>query len=75
MFKEKFRVFKQTVEYILRQIGPELQHPTNRNPALSPTQQLLTCLHWMRTGVQYHAVADITWVGKSHREKMHHKSV
>jgi len=64
-FKEKFRVSKHTAEYILNEIGNHLEHTTARNYALSPKQQLLTVLHWLGTGCQYHAIADMHGISKS----------
>ncbi|KAF2891054.1 hypothetical protein ILUMI_15119 [Ignelater luminosus] len=48
----KFRVCAEAIEYVL-------QHNTERNRALTPQQQLLTALHWLGNGAQYHGVADM----------------
>ena len=65
VFKEKFRVSKKTVEYLLNKIGAHLQHKTKRNQALEPVQQILCTLHWMGTGSQYHANADSHGLSKA----------
>lgn len=63
-FLERFRVSKSTVEYLLNKIGQQLQHPTRRNKALTPLQQILCALHWMGCGSQYHVIADAHGVCK-----------
>lgn len=65
MFKEKFRVSKATAENILTRIGGELQPPTLRNHAMSPQQQLLTALHWLGSGCQYHVCGDAHGISKA----------
>jgi hypothetical protein len=64
-FKEKFRVRPTEAELILTEIGRRIQHKTSKNHALSPAQQLLTALHWMGNGSQYHAAADMHNLHKS----------
>ncbi len=57
-FKEKFQLSAVNVESLLRVIGPQLDHGTLRNRALSPKEQLLCALHFFATGTFYHVVAD-----------------
>lgn len=64
-FREKFRLANSTVEEVHRIIGSSIKHSTLRNFALSPMEQILLSLHWMGTGCQYHAVADMHGVYKS----------
>ncbi|EZA47363.1 hypothetical protein X777_16257 [Ooceraea biroi] len=49
-FKMRFRLSKQTVLLILEQIREELVFLTNRNRAVSPTEQLLLTLRMYATG-------------------------
>ncbi|KAF2886078.1 hypothetical protein ILUMI_20094 [Ignelater luminosus] len=56
---EKFRMCAEAIEYVLQVIGEDLQHSTERNRALTPQQQLVTALHWLGNGAQYHGVADM----------------
>lgn len=65
VFKEKFRISKVSVEYILQRIGGYLVHPTRRNKALEPLEQLLCALHWMGCGAQYHVGADALGLSKA----------
>ncbi|KAF2889815.1 hypothetical protein ILUMI_16358, partial [Ignelater luminosus] len=62
---EKFRMCAEAIEYVLQVIGGDLQHNTERNRALTPQQQLLTALHWLGNGAQYHGVADMHGLHKS----------
>ncbi|KAF2892589.1 hypothetical protein ILUMI_13581 [Ignelater luminosus] len=55
----------KAIEYVLQVIGEDLQHNTERNRALTPQQQLLTALHWLGNGAQYHGVADMQGLHKS----------
>ncbi|PSN43286.1 putative nuclease HARBI1 [Blattella germanica] len=50
---------------VLENIVPFLQHETARNHALTPKQQLQIALHWLGTGAQFHAIADMHGVSKS----------
>lgn len=65
VFNERFRLTSVKMEYILENIGNLLQHETERNHSLSPRQQLLAALHWLGTGSQYHAVADMHCISKA----------
>jgi hypothetical protein len=64
-FNERFRLRAENIETILNEIGERLQHPTRRNKALAPQQQLLIALHWLGNGGQYHAVGDMHGVSKA----------
>jgi hypothetical protein len=64
-FKEKFRLSTEEIEYVLEKVGSKLVHKTNKNKALTPEQQLLTALHWMGNGGQYHGVADMHGITKA----------
>jgi hypothetical protein len=64
-FREKFRLNQEEVEYVLEKIGLKLSHKTERNKALTPQQQLLTTLHWLSNGGQYHGVGDMHGLGKA----------
>ncbi|XP_063635066.1 putative nuclease HARBI1 [Cydia splendana] len=64
-FKEKFRVSKISVEYLINRIGARIEHPTTKNKALTPCQQILCTLHWMGSGSQYHVSGDNHGVSKA----------
>jgi hypothetical protein len=63
-FNEKFRLSFENFSVILNTIEPMLHHPTKRNHALSPKEQLQIALHWFGSGVQYHCIADMHGVSK-----------
>ena len=50
---------------ILENIETHLQHPTQRNKALTPRQQLQIALHCLGTGAQYHAIGDMHGISKA----------
>jgi len=64
-FKEKFRLRKSEVEFVLEHIGQILRYRTTKNKALTPEQQLLTTLHWLGNGGQYHGTADMHGISKA----------
>lgn len=64
-FKEKFRISKTSVEYLINEIGAVINHPTTKNKALTPCQQILCTLHWMGSGSQYHVSGDNHGVSKA----------
>jgi len=64
-FKEKFRLRPEEVDFVLTRIGAHIQHETTRNNALSPKNQLLTVLHWLGNGSQYHGTGDMHGIHKS----------
>lgn len=63
-FNQSFRLSYENFNIVLNAIQPILQHPTNRNHALTPKQQLQIALHWFGSGVQYHCIADMHGVSK-----------
>ena len=64
-YNERFRLSAIEVEEILFDIGYRLEHPTNSSKALSAKHQLVTTLHWLRNGCQYHGIADMHTMAKS----------
>lgn len=64
-YNERFRLSNEKFVDLLNSIEPFLEHPTRRNKALTPQQQLQIGLHWLATGAQYHAVADMHGVSKA----------
>jgi len=63
-FKEKFRMRRHEMEFVLTQIGHRLLY-SDRSYALTPEQQLLITLHWMGNGGYYHGIGDMHGVSKS----------
>lgn len=49
-FTDRFRLSSDEIENIVQNIGPQLQHNTDRNSALSPTQQLLLAIRYLAGG-------------------------
>lgn len=64
-FNERFRLSSVKLEELISAIGPGLERLTERNQALSSKLMILVTLHWMGTGAQYHAVADMHGISKS----------
>jgi hypothetical protein len=57
-FESRFRLPPALVREILTEISPFIAHPTCRNYALSPEQQLLLTLRFLATGGMYRLVGD-----------------
>lgn len=64
-FKEKFRIYPEAAECILRTIATDLQHPTRCNQSPSPQEQLLIALHFVGNGAQYHGISDMHGLSKA----------
>jgi len=62
---ETFRLSKTRIEHVLSIVGHQLQYDSARNNALSPLQQVLSTLHWLGNGGQYHGIAHMHGVCKS----------
>lgn len=45
-YNERFRLGFHQFAYLLERLEAVLEHPTQRNKALSPHQQLQIALHW-----------------------------
>lgn len=72
-FQEKFRLSAAAAEYLLRLIADDLLHDTFRNRALSPQEQLLTALHFLGNGSQYHSIGDMHGISKATVCRVIHK--
>lgn len=64
-YNERFRLDLDTFAYVLQKIEPVLEHPTKRNNAVTPHQQLQIALHWLGSGAQYHCIGDMHGVSKA----------
>ena len=64
-FKKRFRLTRPQVDIILNEIGDLLQTATQRNYALTPTEQLLTTLRFLATGAFYRLNGDGHGVSES----------
>lgn len=64
-FKEKFRISKTAVQFLIQTIGQDLTHETRSNKALLPEQQILCTLHWLGCGAPYHIIADAHGLSKA----------
>lgn len=63
-FKERFRVNKDTFNYITYRVAQHMTRPYSRTTDLSPDQKILIALHWMGSGNQFHVIADCHNVSK-----------
>lgn len=57
-FKQRFRISQHTVDELEERIGRLLEPSTRCNQALSPREQILTCLRFFATNGFYHLVRD-----------------
>lgn len=64
-FYERFRLTLEKFNFILAHIEHRLVHATGRNSALTPRQQLMTALHWLGSGMQYHSAGDMHGISKA----------
>ncbi|XP_066019624.1 putative nuclease HARBI1 [Pocillopora verrucosa] len=55
-FRQKFHLPVDTFEHLLAAVGPQLEHRTRRNRALTARQQLLVFLHFLGTNSFYHVM-------------------
>lgn len=60
-FKDRFRINRETFDFILREIEDNLiKEPTNCNPEpMSPAMQLAVCLYRLAHGCSFATVADL----------------
>lgn len=64
-FRDIFRISPTLAEYILNNIGQQIQHTSVKNNALTPNQQLLTCIRFLATNSFYSVVGHAHGVSKS----------
>lgn len=57
-FQQRFRMTEDTYEALEEVIGPRLRHQTQRNHALSPREQILSCIRFYSTNGFYHVLRD-----------------
>ena len=55
-FRHKYRLPVEAFEYLLAEVGQQLEHKTKRNRALTAQQQLLVFLHFLGTNSLYHVM-------------------
>lgn len=63
-FKEKFRVSKETFDYVSYRMAEYMRGPNTRITDLSPKEKILIALHWLGSGYQFHVIADCHNVSK-----------
>lgn len=65
-FKDRFRINRETFDFILREIEDSLiKEPTNCNPEpMSPAMQLAVCLYRLAHGCSFATVADLFAISK-----------
>lgn len=56
--KQQHRVPAAVVNYLAEELGPLLQHPTHRNQALTPRQQIELFLHFVGCNAFFHVMRD-----------------
>lgn len=64
IFRQSFRLDREVIDQLENLIGRHLVD-TNRNRALAPRQQILTALHFMGNGCQYHVNGQTHGISKS----------
>lgn len=64
-YNERFRLDSLKFENLVSLLRPYLQRVTHRSRALSAELQLQITLHWLGTGAQYHAIADMHGICKA----------
>lgn len=63
--QSRFRLTDAHVDHVVERISPFIRHPTNRNFALSPEQQIRLSLRYLSTGDFFRTVGDAHGVHKS----------
>ncbi|CAH2091630.1 unnamed protein product [Euphydryas editha] len=71
-FCQRYRLSKESVIWIIRNIGDELKRPTERNYAVTPMEQLLLTLRFYATGNMQQCSGDLSGVSKSTACKIIH---
>ncbi|XP_063915470.1 putative nuclease HARBI1 [Zophobas morio] len=69
----RFRLSKGTVENLIEELDNVLRHPTERNSAVSPTDQILLALRFYATGSFLQTVGDFSGVHATTAGKIIHK--
>ena len=58
-FREQYRVPRSVLDYLEVRLYDDLHHPTNRSRSLSPRQQIMVYLHFIRCNPFYHILRDV----------------
>lgn len=72
-FHARFRLTKESVTTVLREIEEEISHKTEQNNAVSPINQLLLTLRFYATGNHMLSAADFSGVSKSTAHRIIHR--
>lgn len=64
-YNERFRLSSHKFQSMVVLLRPYLERVTERSKALPAELQLQVALHWMGTGAQYHAIADMHGISKA----------
>ena len=64
-FKERFRLTRQQVDYLVSTIEQHLQHGTNCNKALTSRQQVLIALRFFADGAALRLIGDAHGISKA----------
>ena len=74
-FRERFRLNIEEFNYVLDALKPIICHPSLRNFALSPKQQILVTLRFLGTGGSLHLVGHAHGVSKATMSRCIHRVV
>ena len=64
-FKRRFRFGRYTIIFLVELPREDLERPTSRNHALSPTVQVLVALHFFASGSFLQVIGDTVGLPKS----------
>ena len=58
-FRERIRIPRECLEYLIDRLGPILERPTHRSQAFTPSQLLIMYLRFLGTNCQFFNMQDI----------------
>uniref|UniRef100_A0A6P7GYR2 Uncharacterized protein LOC114348525 n=1 Tax=Diabrotica virgifera virgifera TaxID=50390 RepID=A0A6P7GYR2_DIAVI len=64
-FRNRFRMSKPVVRYVLNKISHSITSRTFRNHALSPAQMLFATLRFLATGSMLYVIGDLNGIDKA----------
>ncbi len=63
--RSRFRLSDDDIDSLVERLKPHIEHPTQRNKALSPEQQIRLAVRYLATGAQFSVLSDAHGVHKS----------
>ena len=61
-----YRFNRLGIDYLVRRLGPHIQHKTRRNKALSPVEMILVTLRFLATG----SMQKVSYISLYHASKI-----